>query len=142
MEWAIVFGALCTVTDCAQQRIEKSVLLAGLVCGIIATAWRLTQGGQSWYEVVLAVTPGTVLSILGVTAKGKIGRGDGDMVFILGLFLGWELCMAVLCTACLFAAVFAGGGLAMGKLKKSSRIPFAPFLLGATVLVWICSFSG
>lgn len=138
MEWAIVFGALCTVTDCAWQRIEKSILLAGMVCGMMAAGFRLMQGASVWYGAVLAVVPGAVMWGLSMAAEGKLGRGDADMVLVLGLLLGWELCLAVLCTACLLTAVFAGGGLATGRLQKSSRLPFAPFLLGAMALIWCC----
>lgn len=142
MEWAIVFEALCTVTDCAWQKIGKGVLLLGAVCGAAAAGWRMVQTGESWYEIMLSVVPGAVLYGLSRIAEGKVGRGDGDMVLILGLLLGWELCLAVISAACLLAAVFAGGGLAMGRLKKSSRIPFAPFLLSASVLIWCCLLTG
>lgn len=138
MEWAIVFGALCTVTDCAWQRIGKSVLLLGMACGVIAAGGRLMRGTCTWYDLMLAVVPGAVMWGLSMAAEGKLGRGDADMVLVLGLLLGWELCLTVLCTACLLTAVFAGGGLAVGKLQKSSRIPFAPFLLGAMAVIWCC----
>lgn len=142
MEWAIIFEALCTVTDCAWQKIGKSVLLLGALCGVAAAGWRMAQTGQNWLEVMFSVVPGAVLYALSWVTEGKMGRGDGDMVMILGLFLGWELCLAVLSAACLLAAVFAGGGLAIGRLKKSSRLPFAPFLLSASVMIWCCLLAG
>lgn len=137
MEWAIVFGALCTITDCAWQRIDRSVLLLGILAGSSVTAFRLWQGILDWHEVLWALLPGLMLWIFCVLSEGKLGRGDGDMTLVLGLLLGWELCLAVLCTACMLTAVFAGVGLAAGRLKKNSRIPFAPFLLGAMALLWV-----
>lgn len=135
MEWAIVFGALCTVTDCARQKIEGWLLIAGAAAGLGIMAWRIWQGELAWYELFLAVLPGALLWLGGKGSRGKLGAGDGDMVIVLGLFLGWELCLAVLCLACLLAAAAAGLGLAAGRLTGSSRIPFAPFLLAATVAV-------
>lgn len=137
MEWAMMigFGVLCSVTDCIRRKIPGSILLLGALCGVIATGIGLMQGSRSWYDAVLAVMPGIILCCFSLAAEGKIGRGDGDMVLIMGLLLGWELCIAVLCTACLITAMFAGAGMAMGKLRKQSRIPFAPFLLAAAVLI-------
>lgn len=142
MECAIIFGALCTITDCAWQKIERSVLLLGALVGGGVSAFRLWQGTLGWQEVLWALLPGLMLWMFGMLSEGKLGRGDGDMALVLGLLLGWELCLAVLCMGCFFIAVFAGTGLAAGRLEKSSRIPFAPFLLGATALLWIFSIAG
>lgn len=139
MDWAIVFGALCTVTDCTRQRIGRHVLALGFLAGIVMTGSRVLQGSQSWYDVLLALLPGAVLWGFAMVTEGRLGRGDGDMVLVLGLMLGWELCLAVLCLACFLAAAFAGLGLAVRKLRKTSRIPFAPFLLGATALIRLVS---
>lgn len=141
MEWAIVFGALCTVEDCAWQRFEGRLLIMGGVIGAVAAGRQLCQGTQTWYGVLAAFLPGAVLWAVSVMTEGRLGRGDGDMVLVLGLFLGWKLCAAVLCTACLLTAIAAGAGLAAGKLKKSSRLPFAPFLLAAMALVWVLSMG-
>lgn len=141
MEWAIVFGTLCTVTDCARQRIDRWILAAGLAVGAVMACGQMYRGKLGPYEVVLALLPGAVLWALSVMMEGKLGRGDGDMMIVLGLLLGWKLCLAVLCTACLLAGVFAGAGLAAGKLGKNSRLPFAPFLLAAMVLLRMISFG-
>lgn len=135
MEWAIVFGALCTVTDCARQKIERWVLIAGAATGIGMMIRRIWQGELAWYELLLAVLPGILLCLGSRGSGGKLGAGDGDMVIVLGLLLGWELCLAVLCLACFLTAAAAGFGLAAGRLTGSSRIPFAPFLLAATIAV-------
>lgn len=137
MEGAIVFGALCTIMDCAFFRIEKWLIYIGAAAGAAWTGCRIWQGKQDWYSVILSLLPGGILWALAAVSEGKIGRGDGDMVAVLGLFMGWEKCVAALCIACLFAAVFAGAGLAAGKYTKSSKLPFAPFLLVAVILLRI-----
>lgn len=142
MKWAMVFGVFCAVPDCIQKKIDGRVLLLGLLAGIAVTWQNLRQGRQDWYSVVLAVIPGLALFGLGKLAGEKLGEGDGVMTLVLGLLLGWEQCLAVLCAAGMFVAVFAGCGLAIGKLKRNSRIPFAPFLFGATILVWAVGRPG
>ncbi len=142
MEYAIVFGAVCTIMDCAWQKIGRGVLLIGFLGGVSVMVWRLWQGACGWNDLLLALLPGIFLRVFGALSGGRLGRGDGDMVLVFGRLLGWELCLAILCMACLLVAVFAGAGLAAGKLEKDSRVPFAPFLLGATVLLWMLSLGG
>lgn len=142
MEWAIVYGALCTVTDCAWQKIEKRLLIAGFAAGIFAAFWRIFTGTENWAAFAAAFLPGAVVFSISLLTEGKIGRGDGNMLFVLGLLLGANLCVTVLCTACLLAAIFAGTGMALGRLEKSSRIPFAPFLLAAMGILWTVILGG
>ena len=74
--------------------------------------------------------------------EGKIGKGDGLMLLVLGLLLGWRLCLSVLCTASLLAGVWAGIGMTAGKLRKTSRLPFAPFLLTSLLLTGFLERAG
>lgn len=140
--YAALFGTFCTITDCSRKEINGKILLAGGICGIILTSWQLWKGIRDWYDVLFALLPGLLLWGLSFLAEGKIGRGDGCMVIILGLLLDRSTGAAVLLTSCLLAAIFAGAGLALGKLRKNSRIPFAPFLLSADLLIWIMELTG
>ncbi len=142
MEWAIVYGALCTVTDCAWQKIEKKLVVAGLAAGLYLELNRIFNGTGNWAEAVAALLPGVAVWSISLLTEGKIGRGDGNMLLVVGLLLGGNLCVTVLCTACLLTALYAGTGMTLGRLKKDSRIPFAPFLLAAMGIVWTVILGG
>ena len=122
------------------QKIGAAVLLAG--------AWSLRRwpergcwkGGRSHGRSESACCRGFLLWGCSLLTEGKVGRGDGDMVLILGLFLGWRRCVVALCAACLLSALWAGIGLAAGRLKKDSKLPFAPFLLAAVALAGLSGF--
>lgn len=134
---AVVFELLCSITDCTRLKISQKVLAAGWCLGITAALWRLWTEQERWYGIVAAVLPGILLLILSGLTEEKIGRGDGEMVLVLGLLLGAGECIAVLCAASFFSAIYAGIGLAAGKLRKGSRIAFAPFLLTGIAAVWL-----
>lgn len=134
---AILFELFCTVTDCARRKIDGRVLLAGAAGGLLHTARQLGTGARDWYDILPALLPGLLLLGLSFLTEEKIGRGDGDMVLILGLLTDRRICAAVLLTACLLAAAFAGAGLLFRRLRRDSRIPFAPFLLAANLFLWI-----
>ena len=130
---AIVFGACCSVTDCVRQRIAAWTLWAGAAAGVCAAGIRLSRGREAPAGVFLAMS---------LLTEGKIGKGDGLMLLVLGLLLGWRLCLSVLCTASLLAGVWAGIGMTAGKLRKTSRLPFAPFLLTSLLLTGFLERAG
>ncbi|MBQ7840550.1 MAG: prepilin peptidase [Lachnospiraceae bacterium] len=137
MEWAIAIGfeALCSITDCTRKKVDKRLLFAGGCWGVGMLLGRVSNGTENWYSVLMAMFPGIFLLILSLLTEEKIGYGDGYMILVLGLFLGWESCIAVFCMACLLSAIYAGGGWIFRKFDRNSRIPFAPFLLAASCLV-------
>lgn len=137
MEWAILYGALCTVTDCAWQKIDKRLLGAGMAAGAAAAVWRVQTGREGIGSLFAAALPAVILYLFGQLTEGKIGRADSGMVLTLGLLLGGRLCTTIVCIACLLVSLFAGAGLAFGRLTKTSRIPFAPFLLSGMFLIWL-----
>lgn len=141
MGLAMLFTTACAVTDCRQKKIPWLLLGAGLAGGTAAVCNRIWEGSESWYTVLLSVLPGLFLWGLAMVTEGKVGQGDGDMVILLGLMLGWERCSAALCAASLFLAIFSGAGLALKRLKRNSRIPFAPFLAGSCFLIWALTRS-
>lgn len=142
MEFTLVYGALCTVTDCAWKKISNRLLMTGTAAGILIAAWQLRQGIRDSYGIFLALLPGLLLWGLARLTEGKIGNADGWLMLIWGLVLGWERSLSVLCTACLVMAIFAGSGLALGRFQKATRLPFAPFLLIGTALIWLLTLMG
>ncbi|MEL7361472.1 MAG: prepilin peptidase, partial [Bacteroidota bacterium] len=59
--------------------------------------------------------------------------GDVKLAVPLGLVLGW-LTLWALYLAVVLAAAVAVVGLGTGRLELRSRVPFAPFILGGTLL--------
>lgn len=64
-----------------------------------------------------------------------MGAGDGALIMLLGLFLGVRHQMGVVLLAALICAAAAGLLCVLGKAKKESRLPFAPFLFSAFLML-------
>jgi len=80
------------------------------------------------------VLPGAGILALSLMLKGSIGKGDGYLLCISGLALGLKQNLSIL-----FYALFLAGGtaavlLGLGKVKRDTKLPFVPFLLGGFVL--------
>ena len=137
MTWSVLLGfeMLWTLQDCRRQKISRILLFGGILAGAFFQIGRIGMGADHVFSIAAGLLPGTLLLAFGFMTEGKLGKADGYMVLALGLFLGWEVCTAILATACLLTAVYAGVGMLMKKLTRKSQISFAPFLMLGTLTV-------
>ncbi len=104
----------------------------GLCSGMVAEIM-LLQDGVPWQNI-WGVLPGVGILVLSLMLKGSIGKGDGYLLCISGLALGLKQNLSIL-----FYGLFLAGGtaavlLGLGKVKRDTKLPFVPFLLGGFVL--------
>lgn len=79
-----------------------------------------------------------VYYVLYFISKGKwIGFGDVKLGLFMGLALGWQAGLVALLLANVIGCVIVIPGLALGKLRRDSRIPFGPLLIIGFVLAGI-----
>lgn len=86
----------------------------------------------------LLIAGGIFYAIFVLSRERWIGGGDVKLGFALGLLLGspW-LALLLLFTASLLGTLVSLPGLLTNKLSRTSRIPFGPFLIVATVIVML-----
>ncbi len=85
------------------------------------------------------VAGGGVLWSIFLLSHGGMGEGDIKFAAVIGLWLGWEICLLMLFLAFFFGA--AAGLFLLQKRKASLQdaVPFGPFLAGAAC---ICCLYG
>lgn len=137
MTWVSLFGfeILWTIQDLKGQKISRLLLFGGILAGAGFALYRAITGQDTVFAWAAGLLPGALLLAYGFLTEGKVGKADGYMVIALGLFLGWDICTAILAAACLVTAVFAGIGIALKKMTGNTKISFAPFLFLGTILV-------
>lgn len=132
-------------TDIRFQRVPNRMLLAALagrgiigLLGLLQTIWEsggtagqiaVQMGRGSVPELAGCILLVTALSIPAWFQRGSLGMGDVKLIGILALYCGaWE---AFLCLywAFLVAAFLCLVLLAAGRIERSGRLAFAPFLL-------------
>ena len=88
-------------------------------------------------HILAAVGSTLFLGVLYLITKGKgMGLGDVKLAIFIGLFLGYKVIVAYY-VAFLTGAVLGGGLMLLNKVKKTTPIPFGPFLiLGVVVAYW------
>ncbi|MEX2345036.1 MAG: A24 family peptidase [Balneolaceae bacterium] len=134
---AFFFSFLLAVTvfDLKYRLIPNRLVLIGI------TVWLIFVVSDSvpFIDSLLAGTCAAFILLLirwlGFWLYQQAGMGIGDvkLLFIMGLFLEWEV-FWILYLAITAGGFWAGAGLWLKKTDKNSRLPFAPFLLLGSLL--------
>lgn len=110
---------------------KKSLSLPMLVAAFgFALLFRLFLFGE-WKVGVAGVGSGILVWLIGKISQGQIGQGDGFLLMITGIMLGFWKNMELFLAALFFCAFYSAGILILRKKGRGYRIPFVPFLAGA-----------
>jgi leader peptidase (prepilin peptidase)/N-methyltransferase len=123
--------------DLETQRIPNVLTLTGAVAAVgLGLA---TDAGGVPEQLLAGAAAGGFLLLALLARPGGMGMGDVKLAAVLGLFLGWDVGVALL--VALFSGTFVGllviarVGLAQGRRTK---VPFGPFLaLGGVVALLV-----
>jgi leader peptidase (prepilin peptidase) / N-methyltransferase len=122
-----------TVIDIDFRIIPNNLMILGTVVALVILA--LTRPGDIPEHLIAAVAAGGFLLIAAIAYPGGMGMGDVKLAFVMGLFLGRDVGVAML--AGLLAGSLIGAAVIARKGTKEGRktaIPFGPFLaLGGLV---------
>jgi len=90
-------------------------------------------------EGLLSLLPiSGVYWLLYVVSKGAwVGFGDVKLGIFMGLVLGWQGALLALVLANLLGTLVILPGLVSGRLKRATHVAFGPFLIAATVIVFL-----
>ena len=114
--------AFAAVTDIMYRKIPNKIILALFVL-FFPTAW---LAGWSWEVILVHVGVFLVLLVLGflLFLPGWFGSGDGKMLAVCGLWLGWPATQDFLVMTVLLGGLFAFMKLIANSLLFESGIWF------------------
>ncbi len=116
---------LCSIQDIKKQEISLIVILIGF---ILLFTISIIQGKLLFWNRVGGLVLGVVLIILNKATRGQIGIGDGLVLCITGISLGFYINSLLLIYGLLFAAFFSVVYMLVKKVSRKSSIPFIPFV--------------
>jgi leader peptidase (prepilin peptidase) / N-methyltransferase len=122
-----------TVIDIDHRIIPNKLMIAGTVVALAILA--ITQPDAIPEHLIAAAAAGGFLLLAAIAYPSGMGMGDVKLAFVMGLFLGREVGVAMLVAlvagSLVGVAVMARKGTAEGR---KTAIPFGPFLaLGGVV---------
>ena len=116
-----------TVIDIDFRIIPNKLMIAGTVAALVILA--LTRADDIPEHLIAAGAAGGFLLVAAIAYPAGMGMGDVKLAFVMGLFLGREVGVAML--AGLLAASIVGVAIIARKGAAEGRktaIPFGPFL--------------
>lgn len=128
---AFMFLGMLTLEDIREKRISVKRLAVGALAAMICQFVERQISGAS---IICSLIPGILLLLLSIMTRESIGKGDGIVVMVLGLWIGGQMTFMIVCLAVWAAGIFATICLIR---KKRESIPFVPCLLmGMEVLLF------
>lgn len=126
--------AICSLFDLWKKQIPMVILL---VFGITGILYQIYYGKLPLPDVFFGVMVGTALYVISIVSGEKIGKGDAMMLMSSGLYMGFWKNITLLWLGSAMAGVVCMVMYLCMKKGKDATVPFAPFLLGAYLVLWL-----
>lgn len=138
--YAIIFSLLIVISvyDMRHTIIPDKLVFAFIILSFL-TASFFFGGAISYQYILYAVLLAVPLAMLWYISKGKwMGLGDAKLALGIGFLLGGSSGALALMFAFWMGAIVSIVSmlLQMGKVKMSTEIPFAPFMVLGTLMVF------
>lgn len=128
---ALIFLAAAAYEDYKTEKISMILILTGAAISIAAAVINKDHIMQILYGILT----GNAILLIGYASREAVGYGDGLIFIITGIFLGWMNNVILIAGSLLLAAVCSMILMALRIKKRTDRIAFVPFILGAYVLM-------
>ncbi len=124
--------AVTSIEDLISKRVNISSLALFALAGVII---RLCILKDSYLSILAGTAIGVVLLIVSKLSKGQLGMGDGAVLIVTGIYLGFWSNTALLWLASLLSGVVCLVLWLFLHKDKTYTVPFVPFLLVAYMII-------
>lgn len=123
-----------SIMDTKSKSVPAWMLWIGTAAAAGVLLYEGINGRLNGWQACRALMPGVILLAVAY-ATGKAGLADGVILMLLGIFMGYEGCVAASLGGLFLIALCSGVLLMLRRVKKDTRIPFVPFLTAAWLIV-------
>lgn len=115
-----------------QDGKEKQVdIYIPVVVAFIGIVLQVFDHQNSVWEIGAGVGVGILVLVISWITGGSVGAGDGMMLMVSGIFLGFWRNLSLFMTAQILVGTAALFMVVVKKRGRKYRLPFVPFLLAA-----------
>ena len=142
VSWLLALSLIDLDTMTLPNQLTQSGLILGVGFQLMLSFF--SEAHPGWENQLIVAISGAVLglwlfdaiAVLGsiIFQKSAMGGGDAKLAAMMGAWLGWKYLLLAGFIACALGAFGGGSALALGWLKRSSRMPFGPFLALGSIL--------
>lgn len=123
-----------SIMDTRSKRVPVWMLWIGAAAAAVVLLYEGINGGVNGWQECRALLPGVILLVIAY-ATGKAGVADGVILMLMGVFMGYEGCVAASLGGLFLIALFSGVLLILRRVRRDTRIPFVPFLTMGWLIV-------
>ncbi len=133
----LIVQLVAAIVDLKHKIIPISLIIAALligtaflyvsyVCKMDLSAKNHLSGGLGSFIIIM---------VLLFLSKGQIGTGDLMLFTVTGFYTGMSIALLIICLSILISGVYSTFLLISKRGSKNTEIPFAPFILLATIIL-------
>lgn len=126
----LLFLLLNAILDWKRQEISLWSLAAFGGLGLLLNVW---MSYQSIWDIAGGISVGIFLLVVAFLTKEAVGFGDGLLLCVTGIYVGFWENLSLLVAGLLLCAILAICCLLFRKRQLTDRFPLVPFLF----LAWI-----
>lgn len=120
--------------DWRKKKVSAGLLAGAGIAGLLCYGYFRQITAK---DMFLGAAIGAVLLLLGFVTGEKIGYGDGALVLVCGIFLGFTANLQLFCIALVLVEAAALFLIVIKRKGRRYQIPFIPFLLAGYLLLLI-----
>ncbi|EPR08280.1 prepilin peptidase [Ruminiclostridium papyrosolvens] len=131
IEVLLIVQLLAAIWDINNMTIPAKITVPAILAGvgIMAFTGRILEG------MAALIVSFILMKLLAIISRNQVGGGDVAIMTVTGLYTGISTLISTLFTSVTLAGLFSAIIIVSGKAHKKTEIPFAPFILAATVML-------
>ena len=119
--------------DLREQKISVFPAMGFIVVGVLAKLANMDDSAVIWLS---GAVPGIAVFLAGQLFGKCIGAGDSLLIVGAGLMEGVQFCCRMLAVTGCGIFIFSMGMMAVGRLRRKSKVAWVPFLALGYVGAW------
>ncbi len=136
IEVLLVVQLLAALWDIKSMTIPLKITVPSIFAGLAI----MSSTGKILEGTATAIASFILMKLLSIISRNQVGGGDIAIMTVTGLYTGISTLISILFTSVTIAGLFSVAFIVSGKANKKTEIPFAPFILAATVLLVLIGY--
>ena len=135
----MVLGLLgiSSIEDIKTKRVSAFYLLGFAIVAIYLQFWHIHLSPAS---VIGGAALGLIFVGVTIVRMDAMGLGDGLVLMVVGIFLGFRESMEIIVIAVFLVAIYGIFLIIVKKKDRKTEIAFIPFIFISFLLVWIYEY--
>ena len=139
---ALSLVCLYGLTSYEDLKTRQVRVIEVLIFGVFGIFFNLICKPHTAISVLGGVLVGAGVYIFSIFSKEKIGKGDGLIVMVTGLYLGFRSTLYLLWISSVLAAMVGTVFIKRHGEKMDFELPFVPFLMAGYLIQFILKGLG